>query len=52
MVNEPVGRYAIEAPDGRRVYSDDREQVDELAAANRRVGCAVVVVDTEKATEE
>lgn len=49
MINQP-GRYAIQAPDGRRVFSDDRAQADELADANRRAGCAAVVIDTEQET--
>jgi hypothetical protein len=47
-VIKPVGRYAIEAPGGRRVYSDDKAQAEELAKANRRAGCPVEVIDTER----
>ena len=50
VVIKPVGRYAIEAPDGRRVYSDDLEQAEQLAEANRRAGCPVEVIDTEQGT--
>lgn len=48
MTIKPVGRYAIQAPDGRRVYSDDPEQARQLADANRRAGCDVRVIDTEQ----